>query len=157
MPAERKAREPVPRTARRIWKLRPWVPDISLAAKFRDDAASSERIGRYRRGRFSELLAAATLLAKGYRILARRLRTPYGEVDLIAVRGRRLAFIEVKRRATRADAEAALSPRQAGRMSRAAEFWVSRHPRYRDHDVGLDAIVVMPGRLPVHLPEALQS
>jgi putative endonuclease len=118
--------------------------------------ASPERVGRYRRGRFSELVAAAALIAKGYRILARRLRTPYGEVDLIAVRGRRLAFIEVKRRATRAECEAALTPRQAGRMGRAAEFWVSRNARFRDYDRGLDAVLVMPGRLPVHLPDALQ-
>jgi len=118
-------------------------------------SAGPDRLGRYRRGRFSELVAAAALMAKGYRILARRLRTPCGEVDLIAVRGRRLAFIEVKRRATRAEAEAALNRRQAGRMARAAEFWVSRNPRYRDHERGLDAVLVMPGRLPVHLPDVL--
>ena len=118
--------------------------------------ASPERIGRYRRGRFSELVAAAALIAKGYRILGRRVRTPYGEIDLIAVRGRRLAFVEVKRRATRLEGEAALTPRQAGRIARAAEFWISRNPRYRDHDLGLDAVLVMPGRLPVHLPDALQ-
>ncbi len=118
--------------------------------------ASPDRIRRYRRGRFSELVAAAALLAKGYRILARRCRTPYGEIDLIAVRGRRLAFVEVKRRATSLEGEAALTPRQAGRVARAAEFWISRHPRYRDHDLGLDAVLVMPGRLPQHLPDALQ-
>jgi len=115
----------------------------------------AERIGRYRRGRFSELVAAAMLMAKGYRILARRCRTPYGEIDLIAVRGKRLAFVEVKRRATRLEAEAALTPYQARRMARAAEFWVSRNARYRDHDRGLDALLVMPGRLPVHLLDAL--
>jgi putative endonuclease len=75
---------------------------------------------------------------------------------LIAVRGRRLAFVEVKRRATRLESEAALTPRQAGRIARAAEFWISRHPRYRDHDLGLDAVFVMPGRLPQHLRDALQ-
>jgi len=117
--------------------------------------ASAERLGRYRRGRFSELVAAAALMAKGYRILARRCRTPYGEIDLIAVRGRRLAFVEVKRRATRLEGEAALTARQAGRIARAAEFWISRNARYRDHDRGLDAVLVMPGRLPVHLPDAL--
>ena len=68
----------------------------------RDPGPSPDRIARYRRGRLSEWLAAAALLAKGYRILGRRVRTPYGEIDLIAVRGRRLAFVEVKRRATRA-------------------------------------------------------
>lgn len=120
------------------------------------DAGRAERLERYRRGRFSELVAAALLLAKGYRILDRRCRTPYGELDLIAVRGRRLAFVEVKRRATRLDAEAALTPYQARRIVRAAAYWVSRHPRYRDHDRGLDAILVVPGRLPSHLPDALQ-
>ena len=117
---------------------------------------SADRVARYRRGRFSELVAAAALIARGYRILQRRCRTPYGEIDLIAVRGRRLAFVEVKRRATRAQAEAALTPYQARRMARAADFWLSRNPRYRDHDRGLDAILVLPRRLPVHLPDALQ-
>ena len=119
-------------------------------------AGRAERLERYRRGRFSELVAAALLLAKGYRILDRRCRTPYGELDLIAVRGRRLVFVEVKRRATRLEAEAALTPHQARRMVRAADHWVSRHPRYRDHDRGLDAILVVPRRLPLHLPNVLQ-
>ena len=117
--------------------------------------ASPERLARYRRGRFSELVAAAVLMAKGYRILARRCRTPYGEIDLVAVRRRRLAFVEVKRRATRLEAEAAVSVRQAGRIAQAAEFWISRNVRYRNHDRGLDAVLVIPRRLPVHLPDAL--
>jgi putative endonuclease len=116
----------------------------------------AERLERYRRGRLSELVAAALLLAKGYRILDRRCRTPYGEIDLIAVRGKRIAFVEVKRRATRLEAEAALTPHQARRIVRAAEHWASRHPRYRDHDRGLDAVLVVPLRLPAHLPDVLQ-
>ena len=120
------------------------------------NAGAAERLERYRRGRLSELIAAALLLAKGYRILGRRCRTPYGEIDLVAVRAQRLAFVEVKRRATRAQAEAALTPYQARRIVRAAEHWVSRHPRYHDHDRGLDAILVVPRRLPAHLPDALQ-
>jgi putative endonuclease len=119
-------------------------------------AGKAERLGRYRRGRLSELVAAALLLAKGYRILGRRCRTPYGEIDLIAVRAGRIAFVEVKRRATREEAEAALTHYQARRIVRAADYWVSRHPRYRDHDRGLDAILVVPRRLPAHLPDALQ-
>lgn len=119
-------------------------------------AGKAERQGRYRRGRLSELMAAALLLAKGYRILERSCRTPYGEIDLIAVRGKRLAFVEVKRRATREEAEAALTPYQARRIVRAAEHWVSRRPRYRDHDRGLDAVLVVPRRWPAHLPDALQ-
>lgn len=151
MPAEREAQEPVPRAAKRVW---PWARDVSLVTKFRE-GARAERLARYRRGRFSELIAAAALMARGYRILARRCRTPYGEIDLIAVRRRRLAFVEVKRRATQLEAEASVSARQAGRIARAAEYWISRHPRYHDYDRGLDAVFVLPGRLPVHLPDAL--
>jgi putative endonuclease len=118
-------------------------------------ANKAERLARYRRGRLSEFVAAAILIAKGYRILGLRVRTPHGEIDLIAVRGQRLAFVEVKRRATRLQAEAAITPRQAGRIARAAEFWISRDTRYRDHERGLDAVFVMPSRLPVHVPDAL--
>jgi putative endonuclease len=117
---------------------------------------SLERIARYRRGHVSEWLAAAAMIARGYRILARRVRTPFGEIDLIAVRGRRLAFVEVKRRATRIEAESALTSRQAGRVARAAEFWVSRHPAFREHERGLDAVLVLPHRLPIYLANALQ-
>jgi putative endonuclease len=114
-----------------------------------------DRLQRYRRGKLSELVAAAALIGKGYRILARRCRTPHGEIDLIAKRGRRLAFVEVKRRATRLDCEAALTPRQARRVSRAAEFWISRNPRFRDHEQSMDAVFVSPGGWPRHLPGAL--
>ena len=105
----------------------------------------------------SEWLAAAMLLGKGYRVLGRRVRTPFGEIDLIALRGRRLAFVEVKRRATRLEGEAAVSPRQAGRIARAAEFWISRHPAYGDHERGLDIVIIAPGRLPLHKPDAMQG
>jgi putative endonuclease len=129
-----------------------------MTSGFRAPGTSSrpERVARYRRGRVSEWMAAAALMAKGYRMLARRCRTPYGEIDLVAVRGRRLAFVEVKRRATLLDAEAAITPRQAGRIARAADFWVSRNRRYADHDRGLDVVFVVPGRFPRHVPDALQ-
>src|SRR6187200_1734955 len=122
-----------------------------------DTAKSAERIGRYRRGRMSEWLAAVAMMARGYRILGRRVRTPYGEIDLIAVRGRRIAFVEVKRRATRLEAEAAITPRQVGRIARAAEFWVNRNPAYREHEQGLDVVFVTPGRLPTYVADGLQG
>lgn len=109
-----------------------------------------------RRGRLAERLAAALLLAKGYRILARRHRSRYGEIDLIAVRGRRLAFVEVKARPTFDEAEQSLTDGQAARIADAAEQWVWRHPAYRAHEIGLDAVLIMPWRLPRHAPNALQ-
>jgi putative endonuclease len=116
-----------------------------------------DRLARLRRGNIAELIAAGLLMAKGYRILARRHRTPYGEIDLIAARWRRVAFVEVQRRTTMAECEAALTPRQAERIGRAADHWLARHPRFREHEVGLDAILVVPGKLPRHLPNVLDQ
>jgi putative endonuclease len=119
--------------------------------------AYSERLARLRRGRWAELAAACLLLSKGYRILALRHRTPYGEIDVIATRWRRIAFIEVKRRRTLDDAYAALTPQQAQRIALAADYWIVRHRRYRDHEIGLDAILIVPASLPRHLPNALDA
>lgn len=119
------------------------------------DKPSEERLGRYRRGHTSEIAAAAFLLMKGYRILARRHRTPFGELDLIAVRGRRLAFVEVKRRNTVEEGEASLTIRQRQRMQRAAEYWLGRHPRFQDRDICFDAILVLPRRWPRHMPDVM--
>ena len=115
-----------------------------------------ERRRRLGRGRWAELVATALLLAKGYRILARRHVTPYGEVDIIASRRDRIAFIEVKRRAMLADAEAALTPAQGDRIARAADHWLSRHPSYLDRQIGLDAILVTARGWPRHIPNALE-
>jgi len=115
----------------------------------------AERRQRLRRGRVSEALAAAVLIAKGYLVLGRRVRTRAGEIDIIAVRGKRLAFVEVKRRATREDAEAAVSARQAARIRRAADYWLAHRPRYHGHEQGFDVILMVPGRLPRHIPNGL--
>jgi putative endonuclease len=114
-----------------------------------------ERRKRLRHGRWAEIMATALLLAKGYRILARRHVTPYGEVDIIAARRDRVAFIEVKHRATMADAEAALTPAQGDRIARAADYWLSRHSAYLERQIGIDAVLIVPRRWPRHIPHAL--
>lgn len=121
------------------------------------NSALSERRARLRRGAAAELIAAVLLMAKGYRILERRLQTPHGEIDIIAVRRSRLAFVEVKRRRSVEDAEAALTMAQARRIGNAAEWWIGRHRRYRDHEMGLDAVLVVPRRWPRHLPNVLET
>jgi putative endonuclease len=103
----------------------------------------------------SEALAAAVLIAKGYRILGRRVRTRAGEIDIVAVRGKRLAFVEVKRRLTREDAEAAVSARQAARIRHASDLWLAHRPRYHGHVFAFDVILLVPGRLPRHIPDGL--
>jgi putative endonuclease len=117
---------------------------------------TARRRSRERHGRTSELLAAGVLVLKGYRILSRRHRTPYGEIDLIAVRGKRLAFVEVKLRPTLELAEAAKTRRQAARLYRAAGHWVWQHSAYHGHEMALDAILIAPGRWPRHQLNALQ-
>ncbi|MDX2205130.1 MAG: YraN family protein [Hyphomicrobiaceae bacterium] len=129
---------------------------MSPASRQKPVPARADRQRRYRRGHVSEWIAAAALMARGYRILGRRVRTPLGEIDLIARRGTRIAFVEVKRRRTLAEGEAALSPRGTRRLQRAAEYWLSRRPALAGCDRGFDAVLVLPWRLPVHLPDALQ-
>ncbi len=107
-------------------------------------------------GRLSEWVAAALLWLAGYRLLARRHRTPYGEIDLIAVRGTRVAFVEVKQRRTLLLARAALSGPQTARLYAAAEHWIKHRPRYQAHQRGFDAVLISPRALPLHLPDVLQ-
>ncbi|MFV0296526.1 MAG: YraN family protein [Hyphomicrobiaceae bacterium] len=113
---------------------------------------------RLRSGLYAERLAAVALMLRGYRIAARRLKTPYGELDIVAIRrGRlgRIAFVEVKRRNSIAEAQAALSPRQGQRIARAADYWLQRHPGDQAREVGLDAVLVVPWRWPHHIRNAL--
>ena len=119
-----------------------------------EDRAGERRL-RLRRGHSAEWLASLLLMAKGYRILARRHRTPEGEIDIIAARGRRVAFVEVKRRLTPEAAEAALTPHQAERIGRAAEYWIARRPAFQNHEIGLDAVLIVPRRLPRHIRNAM--
>lgn len=123
----------------------------------RTTVSVEERRQRNHRGFVAEVLAAGLLMLKGYRILARRHRTRLGEIDLIAVRGRRLAFVEVKRRPTIGEAARSIGERQTQRIAATAEQWVWQHPAYHAHEIGLDAIVVAPGQWPRHLANALQS
>jgi len=117
--------------------------------------ACSQRRHSERLGRLAELAAAVLLLLKGYWIIGRRVRSAYGEIDLIAVRGRRLAMIEVKYRRSLSIAEQSVTHNQADRMATAAEQWMSRRAAYRDYSLSLDAIFIAPWHLPKHVVGAL--
>jgi len=114
-------------------------------------SAGEARRAAESRGRRAETLAAWFLRLKGYRILARRFRTPAGEIDLIARRGRTIVFVEVKQRGDDASAIAAVTAETRRRIARAAAVWVSRHPLAAAFDQRFDVIVALPGRLPRHL------
>ena len=105
---------------------------------------------RERKGRRAETLAAWWLRLKGWRILARRVRTPLGEVDLVARRGRTVAFVEVKARASDDEAGLALDEWRLRRVVAAAGALAHRYARPGD-DIRIDAIFMVPGRLPRHL------
>ena len=107
-------------------------------------------------GRRAETLAAWWLRLHGWRILARRVRTPVGEVDLIARRGRVTAFIEVKARATDADSALALDDYRLRRVVAAAEALAHRYARAGD-DLRIDALFIVPWRLPRHVRNISQG
>ncbi len=103
------------------------------------------------RGRRAETVAAWWLRLRGWRVLARRVRVPGGEVDLIARRGRVLAFVEVKQRSTDEAADWSLDAYRLRRVAVAAQCLTPRYARDGD-EVRIDAMFIVPRRLPRHLP-----
>ncbi|MGE3148803.1 MAG: YraN family protein [Pseudorhodoplanes sp.] len=111
----------------------------------------------FRLGLSAESRAAAFLIAKGFRILARRWRSPAGEIDIVARRRNLLVFVEVKARARTDDAAYAVSERQKGRIAASAAAWLAFNPAETQRDMRFDAILVAPGRLPVHIAAAFET
>ena len=101
-------------------------------------------------GRRAEAIAALWLQLKGWKILARRVRTPVGEVDIVARRFRTLAFVEVKARSSEAEAALSLDDWRLRRVAAAAGALAHLSAREGD-DVRLDAVFVVPRRLPRHV------
>ncbi len=105
----------------------------------------------HRRGLEAERLCLWSLRLRGYRVLAQRYRTPVGEIDLIARRGRTVAAIMVKARADAARAAESLLSKQRGRIARALEHFLQGRPDLADSALRFDVMVVAPGRWPRHL------
>jgi putative endonuclease len=101
-------------------------------------------------GRRAETIAAWWLRLKGWRIVGRRVRVRGGEVDLVARRGRTIAFVEVKARATQVQADRSLDEHRLRRVAAAAEALAPRYARSGE-DMRIDAIFIVPGRLPRHM------
>jgi putative endonuclease len=121
------------------------------------EAPSPERQVAFRTGLSAESRAAAFLIVKGFRILARRWRSPVGEIDIIARRRDLLVFVEVKARANLDDAAWSVTERQRLRIAAAAEAWLARHQDARIRDIRFDAILVAPGRIPRHITAAFDT
>ena len=104
-------------------------------------------------GRRGERLAGWWLRLKGWRILDRRVRTPAGEVDLIARRGTLVAFVEVKMRQSAAELDHAIDERRLSRVAAAAEYLMPRYAGQGD-DIRVDVILLAPGTVPRHIENA---
>ena len=102
------------------------------------------------RGRLAEKTAATFLRLHGWRILAERVRTAGGEVDIIAQRGKLVAFVEVKARTKAADLDTAIDQHRLKRVAAAAEILFAQYCP-NGEDARIDVILVAPRRWPVHL------
>ena len=111
----------------------------------------------FRLGLSAETRAAAFLIAKGYRIAARRWRSPVGEVDIVARRGNVLVFVEVKARNHLDDAAYSVTERQQRRIASAAAAWLAAKPEDVMRSIRFDAMLVAPRRLPRHIMAAFEA
>ena len=116
-----------------------------------------EREAAFRLGLSAESRAAAYLIAKGYRIAARRWRCPAGEIDIVARRGSLLIFVEVKARAKLDDAAYSVTERNQRRVAASASAWLAGHPDDAMCDMRFDAILVAPRSLPRHIQGAFEA
>ena len=116
-------------------------------------ASPRDRKAAEAQGRRGERIAGWWLRLKGWRILDRRVRTPAGEVDLVARKDALVAFVEVKTRATAADLDFAIDERRLARVAAAAEYLMPRYAGPGD-DIRVDVILIAPGTLPRHIENA---
>ncbi len=107
-----------------------------------------------RKGHAAERLAALALRLKGYRIVGWRYRTRLGEIDLIARRGKLVAFVEVKARRGRQAALDAVPAAAQHRIRAAGDLWLSRQQDAGQISLRYDIVAVVPWRWPIHYPDA---
>jgi putative endonuclease len=120
-------------------------------------AKNAKRMAAFRLGVSAESIAAVLLGAKGYRTIARRWKSPVGEIDLVVKRGRLIVFVEVKARKALDQAAESVLVRQRRRIVAAAEAWLAAHPEHAGYDMRFDAVLVSPGRMPQHVVAAFEA
>ena len=128
-----------------------------MARTERPGAAHPARRAAFARGLSAESRAALLLMAKGYRIAARRWKSPVGEIDIVARRRDVLVFVEVKARSGLDDAALAVTAHQKRRILAAARAWLARHPDDAARAMRFDAVLVTPWRLPRHIVGAFDE
>jgi putative endonuclease len=117
----------------------------------------NKKLAAYQRGHHGESLAALWLRLKGYRILARRLKTRAGEIDLVAAAPfGPVCFIEVKARTAARTAAESVGRTQQTRIARAASLYLASRPGLARRGSRFDIVAIVPRRLPVHLRDVWQ-
>ena len=101
-----------------------------------------------------ETLAASLFRLKGYRIVERRYRSPVGEIDLVAIRSKRLVFVGVKRRETKDEAAFAVTAKQKRRSVHAAQHWLASLAAFINHTTAFDVVLAAPWTWPRHVENA---
>lgn len=118
--------------------------------------AKAAKQAAHQRGHKSESFAAFALRLKGWRIIAKRYRSPLGEIDLIARKADLIAMIEVKARTTLKEAMESVTPAAQKRIMGSADLWLSRQKDAAKLSVRFDIIAVLPWRWPVHIERAFE-
>lgn len=127
-----------------------------MAKRAEPVAPRPARVAAFSLGLSAESRAAAYLVAKGFRILSRRWKSPLGELDIVARRRKLLVFVEVKARDTLDAAAEAIDARTQRRIAAAAEAWLATYPQPSVVDMRFDAMLVAPGKLPRHIQGAFE-
>lgn len=111
----------------------------------------------YKSGLLAESIAILMLYCKFYRIIERRYKTRVGEIDIIAMRGKALVFIEVKKRASRNELFESITTKQKQRIVSGAELYLKRNPEFHSYAKRFDAILILPKSFPIHIKNAWES
>ena len=128
-----------------------------MAKRAEPVAPRPERVAAFGLGISAESRAAAYLVAKGFRILSRRWKSPRGELDIVARRRKLLIFVEVKARDTLEAAAESIDARAQRRIAAAAEAWLATYPQPNVTDMRFDAMLVAPGKIPRHIQGAFEA
>ncbi len=118
---------------------------------------TTERRRSEAQGRFAETATVALYLCLGYRTLARRLRTPVGELDLIVRRGSTLVAVEVKMRVTADDAVIAITARNQRRIVDATRWWLALNPTHARYTIRFDVVLWSPWSWPRRIAGAFEA
>jgi putative endonuclease len=109
-----------------------------------------------RLGHIAEWIVIIYLSLKGYRILARRYLSKGGEIDVIALRGKVVAFVEVKARSDLTTGLNAISATKIHRFAQAVDGWLMRNNWASAYTLRCDAVIIVPYRLPFHIEDAFE-